>query len=627
MKIRDLIILFTCLTGTLSFISVYFNTEIPVKIFFILSLLNLYFNIVKLKRWILTVLTVGVTIFYVSQMSLSNLVLPLLNMLTLLLGIKFLELKLYRDHMQVTAISLFLFAGSGLVNLGISFFVYASVLLFLITFQLSSLSFYEYEETEISSSVVKTLFKRILFIPIFSLPVSVIFFMLLPRTDYPMLDILNNNSKGQTGFSEGLSLGDVKDIQQDNRVAFRVKMKKVPDSWLYFRGIVFDIYRDGSWSSSADKNPLKKLQHSETVNFEIFMEPTGSKYLITPDKTFSLSLRNSKINGRFEVTVSSNINKKIRYRGKFSPGFSFEDTVSDISPYIRADVSKTLEDYAGKMPEINTKDSILLIENFFKSGDFQYSLTELPTGKNSLERFLFENKKGNCEFFASAMAVILRLKGVPARLVGGYKGGIYNDVDGGYYAVSYKNAHVWVEAFMDGKWYRFDPTPASMDIFTGKSISPVKLKWRLFADRIFYFWNIFVINYDFEKQINVLKKFRNVSSLNRTLHYKYLFLFAVVVTAVLFSIFRVKRKTPEELLLNRFRKRVVNILGNRLKYVDNQETLHSIILKIKDENLKNESLDILYAIYKSFYKDRAMTSDIFSDINKRIKNLTPFMGK
>ena len=62
-------------------------------------------------------------------------------------------------------------------------------------------------------------------------------------------------------------------------------------------------------------------------------------------------------------------------------------------------------------------------------------MTGLPTGEDALEKFLFESKQGNCEFFASSFALILRGAGVPARLVGGYLGGEYNEL-GGYFLVS-----------------------------------------------------------------------------------------------------------------------------------------------------------------------------------------------
>lgn len=612
MKIKYLINLFTCLTGIIAFMSVFVHISIFVTMFFIFSAMNLYFSLIKIKRWILTALVIVVMVFYASQMTLSNLVLPLLNMLSVLLGIKFLELRLYRDHMQVTALSLFLFAGSGLVNLGVSFFVYALILLFFITFQLSFLSFYKYGEEEFSFENLKHLVLRILVIPVFALPASVVFFVLLPRTNYPLLDILNNNPKGQTGFSETVSLGDVNEIQSDDRVAFRIKMQKIPDKWLYFRGIVFDVYKNGKWESTINKNPLRNSHTSQKVDFEIFMEPTGSRYLITPDKTLRVNFKGAKINERFETVLPKSINKKIRYKGEFTLDVAVNSLEGGAS-YLDVDVSEKIVNYAKRFKEMKYKEDISALEQWFTNGDFQYSLSELPTGENSLEKFLFETKKGNCEFFASAMAVILRLKGVPGRIVGGYKGGIYNDVDGGYYAVPYKNAHVWVEANIEGKWERFDPTPASIDIFTAKNIPKFKLQLKLIGDQLVYYWNIFVINYDLEKQLGIIKSFKTLASLNQIKKYMYILVFIAVGVFGVFVLLYKKRMLPEEILIKKLKR--------KLKISDNKKTLTNYIKGMDSCRLKDESLKIIDMIYESFYKDKDMTLKHFNEISKKIKNL------
>ena len=88
-----------------------------------------------------------------------------------------------------------------------------------------------------------------------------------------------------------------------------------------------------------------------------------------------------------------------------------------------------------------------------------FANSDLPGGRDPVDGFLFGKKRGYCEYFASSFAVLLRLAGVPARLVGGYYGGEYNEL-GGYYLVTQDDAHVWVEALAGGRWVRIDPEPA-----------------------------------------------------------------------------------------------------------------------------------------------------------------------
>jgi hypothetical protein len=144
-----------------------------------------------------------------------------------------------------------------------------------------------------------------------------------------------------------------------------------------------------------------------------------------------------------------------------------------------------------------------LLETFFRNGNYRYATRGLPTGANALEQFLFEKRQGHCEFFASAFALVLRAAGVPARLVGGYLGGEYNEL-GGYYLVSADMAHVWVEALVTGTgWVRIDPSSLAQnaDAFLGRA--PTR-NWlgtlRLATDSFNHTWNRTIITYDFERQ-------------------------------------------------------------------------------------------------------------------------------
>jgi transglutaminase-like putative cysteine protease len=94
--------------------------------------------------------------------------------------------------------------------------------------------------------------------------------------------------------------------------------------------------------------------------------------------------------------------------------------------------------------------------------DFRYSLHfRYRSRRDPIVEFILDEREGHCEFFASAMAILLRLRGVPARLVGGYRVTEKNPI-GDYYIVRERNAHAWVEAYLPGKgWTTFDPTPAA----------------------------------------------------------------------------------------------------------------------------------------------------------------------
>src|SRR5208282_4564671 len=120
----------------------------------------------------------------------------------------------------------------------------------------------------------------------------------------------------------------------------------------------------------------------------------------------------------------------------------------------------------------------------YLSTHFAYTLEPPRTPpRDPLANFLFERKRGHCEYFASSMAVMLRWLRIPSRLVTGFRGGEYNDLTG-QYVVRASDAHSWVEAYFPGSgWISFDPTPAgSLSTRTGWS------RMQLYVDAAASFW-------------------------------------------------------------------------------------------------------------------------------------------
>ena len=113
-----------------------------------------------------------------------------------------------------------------------------------------------------------------------------------------------------------------------------------------------------------------------------------------------------------------------------------------------------------------------------------------------LANFLFDRRKGHCEYFASAMAVMLRTVGIPSRVVTGFASGVYNPLTG-WQVVRASDAHSWVEAWIAGRgWRTYDPTPADPSAIE----SPFMARTALFFDAAEQFWQDWVLSYDLERQ-------------------------------------------------------------------------------------------------------------------------------
>jgi transglutaminase-like putative cysteine protease len=135
----------------------------------------------------------------------------------------------------------------------------------------------------------------------------------------------------------------------------------------------------------------------------------------------------------------------------------------------------------------------------FLNREFDYSLDFLGrSGDEPLEDFLFRYKAGHCEYFASAMVLMLRAEGVPARLATGFLGGEFNPLEG-YYIVRQLNAHAWVEAYIDESWRIYDPTPP-----VGRPGGPQDGLGNLLTQAWDYFefrWDRYVLTYGLYDQI------------------------------------------------------------------------------------------------------------------------------
>jgi hypothetical protein len=137
--------------------------------------------------------------------------------------------------------------------------------------------------------------------------------------------------------------------------------------------------------------------------------------------------------------------------------------------------------------------------NHFLSTKYTYTLVlKQQTTLAPLDEFLFVRRSGNCEYFAAALAVMLRSVGIPARVVGGFQRGEWNPY-GGYFMVRMKDAHSWVEAFLDGPgWVTFDPSPrAAAEAFGARSAAA------LYLDALRMRWYRYVVNWSLHDQVSV----------------------------------------------------------------------------------------------------------------------------
>jgi len=307
------------------------------------------------------------------------------------------------------------------------------------------------------------------------------------------------------GFSEEVKLGEVGRIKLVPWKAFLVELvirdrpSRMPNWLLYWRGAVLDTFTGTEWTRSPEMRSREKWVSTrggpgimpirgdvpEAVSgFRIvgqifYMNPTTSRVLFALDAPISM-----------ELTAHL---KKVRRIGPHcfaapvphAEGFSYQVhscvpsdperrilveklTAEEARPYLTLppDATRVAEfarSIAGEAEAL--EQAHRLMDWLDEHCEYTLLFTDRPAG-SAIEHFLFKTRAGHCEYFASALAMMLRSVGVPSRLVVGYRGGQWYE-DNELYLVRQSDAHAWVEAYIEDRgWVRLDPTPADEQAVT-----------------------------------------------------------------------------------------------------------------------------------------------------------------
>jgi protein-glutamine gamma-glutamyltransferase len=631
----------TYLVSLIGFVAVTNHIDLLFSAAFLcLFIFSLYFEYGKkfyIPRWVLNLLSLSVIAFSFYRFDITELVPQIIDALLMLLAIKLLEDKRFRDYMQIYAIVLFLLAGLGLLSLGIAFSMYLFLIVILLTVSMVLLTYYSQDpDLKLSRQTVLRIVLKSMYIPLVAIPLTAVMFVVLPRTQYPLLGFLNRADKAKTGFADNVRLGGVSGIQEDSSAILRVSMDRIDEGFLYWRGVVLDRFDGTSWKSAykrvaamAGPVPVK----GKRVNQIIYLEPYDNFYLFALDKPVFVSLSRTRKYTDLTYTSFASIEKRIRYEAVSTISDTIGDEAIDEKAFLQVpeDISPKISDLVhGLTSGKGKEESVGAIFRFLNDGTYKYSLDNLPVTKTPLEDFLFNVKYGNCEYFASAFAVMLRIAGIPSRLVGGYKGGYYNDM-GKYYLVPQKNAHVWVEVHLKGRgWVRMDPTPGGADPLSSSAKGNLMFRLSLFLDTVNYYWYAFVINYNFEKQWTILQTIRTAF---RAPQKRFSFngqnaartgLILAIITGTAFAIFYGIAKgfgrRPEEMrVLDLFLLKLEKLGCKKQK----SQGLEEFAGTIADEKVREISLLFAREFEKLYFKDKPFEAE---DI-RNLKAITRMIKK
>ncbi len=585
----------------------------------------------SLRPWMQNLLIVPVFVHYALQFSRVNPVHPVISILAIMLAVRFCGEKTVRHSLQIYALSMFCLASSSLFDLSPVFLIYLGLLLCTVAIALVLLTF---QNQDSSMTVSRPDLKRILIsgilMPVLAVPLLLFFFPLMPRTQMPLWNFLNQGSSRVTGYSDTVEPGSQSSVTDSRSRVFRAEMPQIAQSQLYWRGTVFNRTDGTKWSRSP-QIPAEQPENVSggRVTQSIYPEPSSVRTLIALDRPVSLELQrvNRSPDGVFELIGM--VGRRVSYRADSQTGgVVIQRNPINKRHYLQLPdrLPSRIQDLASVIGRTgnNDRDRVTYLENYFRNGGYRYSTKDLATGDRAVELFLFEKKQGHCEFFASSFALLLRAAGVPCRLVGGYLGGEYNQL-GGYYLVSEDKAHVWVEAYIEGSgWVRIDPSSLATnagDVWNAPAASGLIRRISLTYDSMNHLWNRSVITYDFEQQITIV---RSIGSRLQVVSPGEVMRRAVPYAAVILlfaGLLFVSRKA------SLFHSREQRILNRFLQIVEREWDISSSMgglgLFEIDSSADNYLVSEFVAIYAgAVYRDRKLTNDEYLRLKQILSELT-----
>src|SRR5579884_989081 len=489
-----------------------------------------YYNV---PQYVVSLLTVGYVAFYAADyIWISRAFIPAtVHLIVFVAFVKLLTARTNRDYFYLKLIAFLELLAACILSANLSFFVFLVLFLLLgvATFTSSEIRrSRQLRASALRGPVLRGLHRRLMGGSIAAsaaiLLLTGALFFVLPRTARAAFQHLFPSRYHTPGFSDTVNLDATGDFRQSNSAVLHVHMDNPSDRNLVlrWRGASLTQFDGRRWYN--DHAP-EQLLHPDAAG-EISLVDNAHRRVPGRHISYAVHLKDIASNvlffaGRLEfiridaplVLRSPTGNFKFVYRepgtlvyevfsapeGPDDAGvepLSTEERFTDLHlPPIDARIwtlaHRVTAGKAGALAQARA------LETYLRT-NYTYTL-DLPRAEapDPLANFLFNRRKGHCEYFASALAVMLRVVGIPSRVVTGFGPGVYNPVSG-WQIVRASDAHSWVEAYLPMRgWTTFDATPPDADA----PIASLFTRLNFYFDAADTFWQDWVLNYNLDRQI------------------------------------------------------------------------------------------------------------------------------
>ena len=509
----------------------FFIEHLPLPFIIMLSMLcgwNIYLTLKhkqKPNAWLANGLAAIALIIMLSSIGFKDTVVLFVAMLLLSCVLKLLQAKTKQHYQLIITLTFF--------SLSAVYLFSQTIFTTLIISTLYVLNFAVLGLLE-SSHSLKLSSKKSAKIILLAFPLAVVLLIFLPKL--PAFWQLPGPKMAQTGLSEQVDPFDIAKLSNSDELVFRAKFDDNSASTPYYwRAIVHDEFDGKAWKTSSFLKqamilPSQNSSNGNSTQYSIIAEPAMADWL------YGLGYASS--NNENVVSNSLGLLRKKKYKPKVlqysvstEPLSSKKLNSIEQRFYKTLTVSNNQKSYQLaqqlKNSSANADELFNKLLDYFSQNNFSYTLTPTPMrGDDTLDQFMFNNKRGFCGHYASAAAFIFRSAGLPARVVSGYLGGEYNQSND-YITVRQYDAHAWVEVYTNAGWKIFDATavvaperlngslsqsPALNDEFKNNinfglvSLSNyAAINWlRLELENLDYQWSSWVLGFDKNKQQDLL---------------------------------------------------------------------------------------------------------------------------
>jgi transglutaminase-like putative cysteine protease len=268
---------------------------------------------------------------------------------------------------------------------------------------------------------------------------------------------------------------------------------------------------------------MQRQRLGRRIRYQVLRAPMDTDLLFLADapEVVAGDFRRLEVTETDSISLPGSLWKRMRYEGSSFVSrerpVEFPSLTGPYPEHIRSDYLQLppLDARSPRLARYITETQLspywraAALEHYLRT-EFRYTL-DLPAEQpaDPLADFLFRRRRGHCEYFASAMAVMLRAIGIPARVVIGFQSGVLNPISG-YYTIRASDAHSWVEAYFAGiGWVSFDPTPPDLQAGQARApAGPLAAMWSrgwLYLDALETYWNEWFLQFDFSRQLTLAR--------------------------------------------------------------------------------------------------------------------------